>query len=171
MTVVKALMSWNLITLRQDYPLSLAAELMKTSRVRHLPIRGADGRLVGIISQRDLFHSALVRALGVDTSAKDEVLQTTRIKDVMITEVLTTTPDTPIAEAAHLMMANKVGCLPVIQGDEIVGILTEGDFVAVAAGEKAELVADSDPAHDRLDRHSRSGGEEATMAKSTEIAS
>jgi hypothetical protein len=52
-----------------------------------------------------------------------------------------------------------------------VGILTEGDFVAVAAGEKAELVADSDPAHDRLDRHSRSGGEEATMAKSTEIAS
>jgi CBS domain-containing protein len=112
-----------------------------------------------------------VRALGVDTSAKDEVLQTTRIKDVMITEVLTTTPDTPIAEAAHLMMANKVGCLPVIQGDEIVGILTEGDFVAVAAGEKAELVADSDPAHDRLDRHSRSGGEEATMAKSTEIAS
>ncbi|HJN44581.1 MAG: acetoin utilization protein AcuB [Acidobacteria bacterium] len=168
MTVVKALMSWNLITLRQSYPLSLAADMMKASRVRHLPILDADSRLVGILSQRDLFHSALVRALGVGTLAKDKILQTTRIQDVMATEVLTTTPDASVAEAAALMMANKVGCLPVLEGNDLVGILTESDFVAAAAGDKGYILADADPELDRLDSQSE---QEASGAHFTGVRS
>ena len=55
------------------------------------------------------------------------------MKDVMATDVLTTTPDTPLAEAARVLMERKIGCLPVIKDGRFVGILTEGDFVAWVA--------------------------------------
>ena len=89
---------------------------------------------MGILSQRDLFHSALVRALGFGTTAKDKTLQAIAVKNVMADRVLTTTPDTPVAKAARVMLDHKIGCLPVLRGDKLVGILTEGDFVAAAAG-------------------------------------
>lgn len=131
---VEELMSHNVTTLNRNDQLSLAEDLMQASRIRHLPVLDDHGRLAGILSQRDLFYSALVRALGYGATAKDKVLRTIAVKNVMTDHVLTTTPDTPVNEAASVMVERKVGCLPVIQGDELVGILTEGDFVAAAAG-------------------------------------
>ncbi|MDP6580429.1 MAG: CBS domain-containing protein [Vicinamibacterales bacterium] len=134
MQVVKELMSGNVTTLGRNDRLSLAEDLMHASRIRHLPVLNEGGQLVGILSQRDLFHSALVRALGFGTTAKDKMLQSIAVKNVMTDHVHTTTPDTPVTEAARMMLEHKVGCLPVMQSDELVGILTEGDFVAAAAG-------------------------------------
>ncbi len=96
-------------------------------------IQYRQGMLVGIVSQRDLFLSGLVRALGFGTSATEKVLDSLLVKEAMTTDVLTTTPETPLHEAAALMRDQKVGCLPVVEGDVLVGILTEGDFVAAAA--------------------------------------
>jgi len=132
MQVVKDLMSHNVTTLGRNDRLSLAEDLMQASRIRHLPVLDEGGRLVGILSQRDLFHSALVRALGFGTTAKDKMLHSIAVKNVMTEQVLTTTPDTAVSDAARLMLEHKVGCLPVLEGGALVGILTEGDFVAAA---------------------------------------
>ncbi len=133
MKLVRDLMSRTLITLGRNDKLSIADNVMQADRIRHMPVLNDDGRLVGIVSQRDLFHSALVRALGFGTAAKEKMLDSIVVKEVMATEVVTTTPDTLLREAARVMTERKIGCLPVIDNDRLVGILTEGDFVAIAA--------------------------------------
>jgi len=55
------------------------------------------------------------------------------VKEVMSSNVITTTPDTPLVEAARVLMDRKIGCLPVLEDDRLVGILTESDFVAMVA--------------------------------------
>jgi CBS domain-containing protein len=133
MKSVADIMSRNVKTLGRNDAVSAVGDLMKVERVRHIPILDEHGKLAGIVSQRDLFLSGLVRALGFGTSATEKVLDSLFVKEVMTTDVLTTTPNTPLQEAAALMRDRKVGCLPVIDGDALVGILTEGDFVAAAA--------------------------------------
>jgi CBS domain-containing membrane protein len=105
---------------------------MHLGRIRHLPVLDDDGeQLVGIVSQRDLFRSALAKALGYGESAQRKLLDTFSVKEVMTTDVITTTPDTPLIEAARVLMEHKIGCLPVVENGRLVGILTEGDFVAM----------------------------------------
>ena len=133
MKLVRDLMSRTLITLGRNDMLSIADNVMQADRIRHMPVLNDDGRLVGIVSQRDLFHSALVRALGFGSAAKQKMLDSIVVKEVMATEVVTTTPDTLLREAARVMTERKIGCLPVVDDDRLVGILTEGDFVATAA--------------------------------------
>ncbi len=133
MKLVRDLMSRTLITLGRNDTLSIADNVMQADRIRHMPVLNDDGSLVGIVSQRDLFHSALVRALGFGSAAKKKMLDSILVKEVMATEVVTTTPDTLLREAARVMTERKIGCLPVVDDDRLVGILTEGDFVAIAA--------------------------------------
>lgn len=135
MPTVETLMSRDVVTLQRNDRLTLAENMMQLSRIRHLPVVNERGRLVGIVSQRDLFHSALVRALGFGTVAKEKTLSSIAVKNVMRDEVVTTTPGTPLRDAARLMLEQKIGCLPVLDGEALVGILTEGDFVAAAATE------------------------------------
>jgi CBS domain-containing protein len=74
-----------------------------------------------------------MKALGYGTQAQRKSLDVVSIKEAMRTEVVTTTPDTPLAEAARVMLSRKIGCLVVIDGNKIAGILTEGDFVKLHA--------------------------------------
>ena len=120
-------------TLSRNDALSVADDLMKQVRIRHLPVLDEDGLLCGIVSQRDLFRGALLRALGYGSRAEGHLLETMLVKDAMVENPLTTTPGTPLADAARLMAERKVGCLPVVDGEALVGILTEGDFVRLAA--------------------------------------
>ena len=113
--------------------LSLADDVMRAERIRHLPVLEADGTLCGILSQRDMFRGALAQALGYGTAAQQKVLTMLRVKEVMTTEVVTTRPDTALVDAARLMLERKIGCLPVMEGGRLVGILTESDFVALVA--------------------------------------
>jgi CBS domain-containing protein len=116
--------------------LSLADSIMRDERIRHLPVLDSAGRLVGILSQRDLFLNALVRALGHGTMARDRSFRSIVVKEVMTDEVVTTTPETPITAAAQIMVDRKIGCLPVVEGNALVGILSESDIVsAVARGD------------------------------------
>ena len=120
-------------TLGRNDQLSVADDLMKAERIRHLPVLDEGGVLAGIVTQRDLFHSALVKALGFGTTVRDKMLGSILVKEVMKEDVVTTTPDTALPEAAELMSRHKIGCLPVVNGDALVGILTEGDLVALVA--------------------------------------
>jgi CBS domain-containing membrane protein len=131
--VVRDLMTTAVKTLRRNDQLSIADDLMRAERIRHLPVLDEEDRLCGVVSQRDLFRGALASALGYGELAQRKLLGTLVVKEVMATEVVTTTKGTPLREAARLMLERKIGCLPVLEGERLVGILTEGDFVKAAA--------------------------------------
>jgi CBS domain-containing protein len=133
---VRDLMTRSVKTLGRNAKLSIADELMKAERIRHLPVIDEDGRLLGILSQRDLFLSALVRALGFGSTGHDRMLSTILVKEVMNDDVVTTTPDTLVTQAALVMVDRKIGCLPVIEGEALIGILSESDIVSAVAQEK-----------------------------------
>jgi CBS domain-containing membrane protein len=125
-------MTEEVTTLKQNDVLTLASDIMQLGRIRHLPVLEEDGdQLVGILSQRDLFRGALARALGYGQRAQRKMLDSLRVKEVMTTDLITTGPDTPLIEAARVLMERKIGCLPVVEGGKLVGILTEADFVAM----------------------------------------
>jgi CBS domain-containing protein len=130
---VRDVMSENPKTLGRNDQLSLADDVMRAERIRHLPVLDEDGKLCGIVSQRDMFRGALAQARGYGTAAQGKVLAMLRVKEVMTTEVITVPPDAALAEAARSMLERKIGCLPVLEGGRLVGILTESDFVALAA--------------------------------------
>jgi CBS domain-containing membrane protein len=130
---VRDLMSRPVRTLELNDMLSLADSIMLDERIRHLPVLDSAGRLVGILSQRDLFLNALVRALGHGTMARDRSFPSIVVKEVMTEDVVTTTPETPITAAAQIMVDRKIGCLPVREGNALVGILSESDIVSAVA--------------------------------------
>jgi len=133
---VRDIMISEVTTLKRNDKLELADDIMQLGRIRHLPVLDDDSeQLVGIISQRDLFRGALARALGYGQHAQRKVLKTLLVKEVMSSEVITTTPDVPLVEAARVLMERKIGCLPVVKGGRLVGIVTEADFVAMVARE------------------------------------
>ncbi len=132
-TRVRDAMTPDPFTLGRNDRLSIADDLMSQQRIRHIPVLDDDGRLAGIISQRDLFRGALLRALGYGSRAEQLMLDTVVVKEAMTEEVLTATPDMPLAEAARMMVQNGVGCLPVLAGEQLVGIITEGSFTRLAA--------------------------------------
>lgn len=125
---VKEVMVKEIATLDVNDELSLANDIMRLGRIRHLPV--VDGaRLVGIISERDLFRSSLAQALGYGGQASRDLMKTLRIKDIMVKEVTTISPDAKLCEAVRLMMDKKIGCLPVVEGDHLVGLITETDIM------------------------------------------
>lgn len=130
--LVRDVMTKDVVTLERNEKLNVADDVMRLGRIRHLPVVDEDGNLAGIVSQRDLFHSGLLRALGFGSHAKERALEVLVLKEAMKTEVLTTSPSAPLTEAAKLMLERKVGCLMVVEGKRIVGILTESDFVKLA---------------------------------------
>jgi CBS domain-containing protein len=126
-------MTSDVVTLDRNEKLVVADDVMRLGRIRHLPIVDEQGKLAGIVSQRDLFHSGLMKALGYGSHAQHNVLDMLAVKEAMRDEVVTTAPTTPLVQAAKLMLERKIGCLVVMDGDKIAGILTEGDFVKLVA--------------------------------------
>lgn len=120
-------------TLQRNDEVLSADTLMREERIRHVPVLNEDGLLAGILSQRDLYLSGLVRALGHGTAARDRALSGIVVKEVMTAEVITTTPETSIRAAARVMVDRKIGCLPVLDGDKLVGLLSESDIVSAVA--------------------------------------
>lgn len=126
---VRDLMTEGVATVREGDDLSVIYDLMDSRRIRHVPVLDADGGLVGIVSQRDLLRGALGDASGLPVSAQRDLLKSTSVDAIMVTEPTTVEPDTPLREAGELLLEHKLGCLLVVEGSELVGILTESDFV------------------------------------------
>jgi CBS domain-containing protein len=135
---VKEVMVKEVATLDINDELSLANDIMRLGRIRHLPV--VDGtRLVGIISERDLFRTSLAQALGYGTEATRDLMKKLRIKDIMVKQVLTVSPETELCDAAKMMVEHKIGCLPVVEDDRLAGLITETDillqYLKMCAGE------------------------------------
>ena len=114
---VRELMTRPVKRLGQNDKLSVADALMRTQRIRHLPVVDEQGRVVGIVSQRDLFFSALVQALGFGSASHDRMLSTILVKEVITDNVVTSTTDALVTAAARVMVERKIGCLLVIEGE------------------------------------------------------
>jgi CBS domain-containing membrane protein len=140
---VRDLMTPNPFTLEPRDTLAALYDLMDSHRVRHVPIVDRDGELVGLLTHTDLAMTALGSLSDLPLSQERDLLQRRRIREVMVTEVETVDPDTSLAEAASTLFENKIGCLPVVEGTRLVGILTESDFVRRFVEESAKATSAS----------------------------
>jgi CBS-domain-containing membrane protein len=130
-TTVEELMSVKVATLGQGDTLDIADGIMCMGRIRHLPVLDAGG-VVGVVSQRDLFRAALGAALAFGIRRPQELMRSLEIRDVMSTPAVTVEPGALVQEAARTMAEKKIGCLPVVAGGRLVGILTENDVLRYA---------------------------------------
>ena len=128
MDQVRDLMTEHVFTLRPQDDLMALYDLMDTKHIRHVPIVDRDKDLVGLVTHRDLTRSALGTE-DAPLSLQREMLVRRKIREIMATEVETVEPDEDLKVAAELLIENKIGCLPVVEGTHLVGILTESDFV------------------------------------------
>ncbi len=122
--LVEEIMSREPVTIGPGQTVRTAMALAKAKRIRHIPVTEGP-RLVGLISDRDL-RDAKPSILG---SESDEFLDSTLVRDIMHTSVITVHPLDTIGEAARLLCEHRIGCLPVVKGGELAGIVTETDIL------------------------------------------
>lgn len=135
---VSDVMTTEIATLEAGDHLDLASDIMTLGRIRHMPVT-RDGKLVGILSQRDLFRGAVSSALQFRPSAEREWLAKIRVSEVMTTDVVTAEPDWPVRHAVEVMLEGRFGCLPVVdEQDRLVGLLSETDCLRLLATYLAE---------------------------------
>jgi acetoin utilization protein AcuB len=127
--LVRSKMTPNVVTASPQTTLADALKLTRGNRIRHLPVVEND-RLVGLVTDRDLrLAMPPVWASDTDHAELRNALTTRTVREVMITGIITTTLDTPIEEAARQLYEHRIGCLPVLEDDEMVGIITETDVL------------------------------------------
>jgi len=123
-------MSHPVITIPEDMPLADALNLMRHERIRRTPVV-RDGRMVGIVSEKDLLNASPSSATSLSVWELNYLLSKVTVKEVMTRDVLSVSDDMPIEQAARIMVENKIGGLPVMHDDHLVGIITETDLFKV----------------------------------------
>lgn len=148
MTHVRSVMRAHPWTVEEQAPIRKAIELMDEGGIRHLPVMG-DGHVVGIVSDRDLrgSRSDLNAARRHEASPEAEQALERPISTLMARTVISVSPQTPLAEAVHLLREHVIGALPVIDDGQLVGIVSSIDLLsyfgeAAAANGQARCVAD-----------------------------
>ena len=131
--LVKEIMAGSPVTLKPEDTLNLANDVISLGRIRHIPVL-EDGRLIGLLSERDLIGAAATRIFGLKQKSKSALLKSVLIKDVMKKKVITVNAETKIAEAARLMADKKIGCVPVIDDGRLVGLVTTTDILRYVEG-------------------------------------
>jgi len=123
-------MSHPIITVAPDTPITTALNIMRQENVRRTPVI-KDGELIGIVSDKDLLNASPSPATSLSIWEMNYLLSKITVGDVMSKDVLTITIDTPIEQAAHIMVDNKIGGLPVLKDGKVVGIITETDLFKI----------------------------------------
>jgi acetoin utilization protein AcuB len=124
--LVSDYMTENPITLEPEEPLMRALEIIRLRGVRRLPV-AVGGMLVGLITEGDI-KRAEPSTLTESQEDFARVMEGTPISRIMISKPITTTADTPLMEAAEIMLNTKYGALPVVAGGRVIGILTDNDL-------------------------------------------
>ena len=119
-------MSTDLFTVSPDDLVDLAASVMDWRHIRHVPVEDADGRLVGLVTHRGLLRM-------ISDGSRSAAANPTLVRDIMVENPITVSPSTSSLEAIELMRTNRVGCLPVVESDQLVGIVTSYDFLDAAS--------------------------------------
>ncbi|MBT8453218.1 MAG: CBS domain-containing protein [Deltaproteobacteria bacterium] len=130
--LVQDLMTQPVKTVGPTDPLREVIQLMEANRIRHVAVLEDSGRLLGLISQRDVLRSQEGSLSGALSSEQSHMNRWIEARWVMTKDVRTVHPDTPALEAALLLRSNAYGCVPVVEDGRLVGILTDSDFVEYA---------------------------------------
>jgi len=123
---VDQVMTRDVFTVHPEDVIDLAASLMEWEHIRRIPVEDDEGRLVGLLNQR-----SLIRLLAHGSAQPGG--RPLAVREVMKEHPVTVGPKTSILEAIEIMRAERVGCLPVVEGERLVGIVTEHDFIDVAS--------------------------------------
>jgi acetoin utilization protein AcuB len=106
-----------------------AMDLLKEHEIRHLPVLKDGGKLVGILSERDIKQASPSSATALEIREIFYLLDKVKVKQIMTRRPYTVTSTTPIEEAALIIREKKIGCLPVVDNGTLVGIITETDII------------------------------------------
>jgi acetoin utilization protein AcuB len=127
--LVQDRMSTHPILCEPDLPVSDALDRMKKEHIRRIPVVDKRGKLVGIVSDKDLLQASPSPATSLSVWEITYLMARIKVSDVMTRKVITVMPDTPLEDAARIMADNKIGGLPVVGADgTIEGIITETDI-------------------------------------------
>ena len=128
---VRELMNRNLVTIAESCSCHEAVSRMYRAGIRHLPVLSAAGALVGVVTDRDLRHHLFRPDLCRDMGATsiDRLFEVVTVREIMSAPVVTVDAGDDVTAAARIMLADKVGSLPVTEGGRLVGILTETDVL------------------------------------------
>ena len=129
--LIRERMTHNPVTIRDDTSLFDALKIMRESKVRRLPVLDKKGKLVGIVSEKDLLYASPSPATSLSVWEVNYLVSKITVSEIMTRKVITTGEDCPIEEAARIMVDNKIGGLPVVRGDKLVGIITETDLFKI----------------------------------------
>ncbi len=130
---VRDLMTNRVLAVGPDDDLSTLHDLMTEHGIRHIPVVDGEGDLAGLVSHRDLLRSSLIEQPNVSSFLEEAMLERVKAAEIMTAGVESVDPEDDLRQAAQLMLENKYGCLPVTEGEHLVGILTEADFVRLLA--------------------------------------
>lgn len=132
-TRVRDIMPRKMVTISESDRLSTVEDIMTLGHVRHMPVVHA-GKLVGVVSERDLLRASLSNLSEFGNEERRAFLQVVEIGRVMSTPPVVTALDTSVEDAARVMAERKIGCLPVVDGDHLLGLITETDVLRYFAG-------------------------------------
>lgn len=126
--LVRETMTPDPVVVHPDTSFGDAMELLRAKRIRRLPVVDDKGALVGIVVEKDLLKAAPSPATTLSVYEIPYLLSKLKIKDIMTRRVITVEEDWPLEEAARVMVEHKIGCLPVVRGNKVIGIITETDI-------------------------------------------
>ena len=123
---VSQFMSTDLFTVHPEDLIDLAASVMDWRHIRHVPVEDEDGKLVGLVTHRMLLRLLTKAAADHDSTA-------ITVREIMLPDPITVGPSTSSLEAIAIMRRNRIGCIPVVDNNHLVGIITSYDFLAASA--------------------------------------
>ncbi len=133
-TLLKEIMVTKIVTMQVDQPFSAVEEKLRLHRIRHLPVVDSKNKLVGIITQTDLFRSASPRHTEEGFFYDKDQLDTFVLKTLMTPNPLALRPENTVADAVDVMITRKYGCIPIVEGDRtLAGIVTQIDILKFVA--------------------------------------
>ena len=150
--LVRRKMKTDLVTVPKDERMTVAKKLLKEKNIRHLPV--VDGKkLIGLVTNMDIRRAEASPATSLEIRELHYLLDKLTVGEIMTRNVITISPEISLEEAAILLHDNKIGCLPVVEDGNLVGILTENDVMEVLIevmgmkekGSRLEVLADDKP--------------------------
>jgi CBS domain-containing protein len=130
--LVKDLMTSPVVSLFAEQTLPLAEDIMSFKHLRHLPVVDDNRRVVGLVSHRDILRAQISSLTGLTNVERRARQEEVRVRDIMTRDVWTVSPETLASAAGRTLLDHRFGCLPVVEGEFLVGILTERDFLRFA---------------------------------------
>jgi CBS domain-containing protein len=125
---VSEVMATDVVTVGRNDDLRLVDDIMAERHIRHIPVV-EDDAIVGLVSQRDVFSAQMSSTMGYGEKGQRAYLHSILVKEVMAHPVITIAPEAPVSEAIDLIVEKRIGCLPVVRGQQLIGILTKTNLL------------------------------------------